>query len=163
MTYFNSSIIKKAQEIILIAAQKNLKIVTAESCTGGLLSAIFTEISGSSRVFERGFVSYSNEAKSEILGVDPKIIEEYGAVSKETAQKMAIGALKNSKAQISLAITGIAGPEGGSQEKPVGLVYIAIADENKVLARKFNFAGSRSEIRKQAIIESLNIIAKNIA
>lgn len=162
MNYFNSSIIKKAQEIIEIASLKNLKIATAESCTGGLLAAIFTEISGSSKVLERGFVSYSNEAKSEILGVNPKIIEKYGAVSQETAKEMAEGAIKNSKAQIAIAITGIAGPSGGSKEKPVGLVYIAILNNNRTFIRKFNFAGNRSEIRKQTIIESLEIIAKNI-
>lgn len=105
-------------------AQK-LKIATAESCTGGLIAAILTEVAGSSDVMERGFVTYSNEAKSEMLGVDAKLIADYGAVSEPVARAMAEGALNGSLADVAVSVTGIAGPGGGSAEKPVGLVHLA--------------------------------------
>src|SRR5690606_21949365 len=106
---------------------KNLMLVTAESCTGGLLANTITHKPGVSKIFERGFVTYSNESKMEMLGVPREILDNYGAVSAECAQLMAEGALKNSRATLSVAITGIAGPDGGSPEKPVGLVYFGYA------------------------------------
>ena len=152
--FFASNLISLATEILQKSATKNLKITTAESCTGGLLSALFTEISGASKVFERGFVTYSNEAKIQMLGVKKETLENFGAVSKEVAGEMAQGALKNSSADVAIAITGVAGPNGGSAEKPVGLVYIALNER----VQKFNFGGDRSEVRKSAIIAALEML-----
>jgi nicotinamide-nucleotide amidase len=118
-----------AEKLLRKARGLGLKIATAESCTGGLVAAALTSIAGSSDVFECGFVTYSNEAKAEMLGVDPALIEKHGAVSKEVAIAMAEGALRHSRASLTVAITGVAGPDGGSAEKPVGLVHIAAAKE----------------------------------
>jgi len=106
--------------------KRSLKLVTAESCTGGLISAAFTAVPGASTVLERGFVTYSNEAKVDMLGVPAELIERRGAVSQEVALAMIDGALKNSRADVAIAVTGIAGPGGGSEHKPVGLVHIAV-------------------------------------
>ena len=131
---------------------EGLKIATAESCTGGLIAALLTSIAGSSDVFERGFVTYSNEAKAQAIGVDPELIREHGAVSAPVAVAMAIGALEHSLADASVSVTGIAGPGGGSAEKPVGLVFIAVANrqEEGAFVEEFRFgATSRDEIRNE--------------
>ncbi len=131
---------------------KKYYLTTAESCTGGGIAYLLTEIAGSSQWFDRSFVTYSNSAKEELLTVPAEILMNYGAVSSETAKAMAEGALKNSHAQVSIAVTGIAGPDGGSKEKPVGTVWFAFACINKpthTLLKHFN--GDRSSIRKQAI------------
>jgi nicotinamide-nucleotide amidase len=136
-----------AKHVLRKATEEALLIATAESCTGGLLAAELTAIPGCSSVFERGFVTYSNEAKAEMLGVDPALIGKYGAVSKEVATAMAEGALKRSRASLSVAITGIAGPDGGNAEKPVGLVHFAAA---KLIGRdgdRVEFATIHSEER----------------
>jgi len=134
-----------------------LKLATAESCTGGGLSFWLTSLAGSSDWFDRGFVTYSDEAKIEILGVDPTTLHKFGAVSEEVAHEMAIGALNQSDANMSVAITGIAGPGGGSQDKPVGTVWIALAKKNKdtPFAKHFIFSGDREAIRLQTIVEAL--------
>ncbi len=134
----------------------NMKVVTAESCTGGGISYYLTQLAGSSSWFDRGFVTYSNEAKMAMLGVRLETLEAYGAVSKETAIEMAEGALTNSLADISIAVTGIAGPDGGSKEKPVGTVWIAWAKKRSISeAKLFTFSGSREEIRIQSIEKAL--------
>lgn len=138
----------------LLARQWHL--ATAESCTGGGVSYFLTEIAGSSQWFDRGFITYSNEAKQEQLNVPQETIEQFGAVSEETAKAMAVGALKNSHAQLSVAVTGIAGPDGGTEEKPVGLVWFAWATQNKVFAENIIFIGDRHTIRLQAIRFALN-------
>jgi nicotinamide-nucleotide amidase len=120
-----SSLQPQARDLIALATEHNLKIVTAESCTGGLIAAVLTEVPGSSAVVDRGFVTYSNQAKTEILGVDHEMIRRLGAVSREVATAMAEGALVRSDAALAVAVTGIAGPGGGTKEKPVGLVHIA--------------------------------------
>ena len=135
---------------VLIA--RNMSMVTAESCTGGLIAASCTQLSGSSAWFERGFVTYSNAAKSELLGVPSSLIETQGAVSEEVAKAMALGALAHSPAHISVAVTGIAGPTGGSAAKPVGTVCLAWAwrDSQQALhseAMLRQFEGTRSEVR----------------
>lgn len=155
---FMSNLAIQAKKILQNFEQKNFKLVTAESCTGGLLSALFTEISGSSKVFDRGFVTYSNDAKIQMIEVKKETLEKFGAVSEEVAKEMALGALKNSAADIAISITGIAGPDGGSAEKPVGLVYIACAKKNQITIRKFNFSGDRSEVRKSALIAALEML-----
>lgn len=132
------------------ASQKNLMIATAESCTGGMISAALTDIPGSSSVFTHGFVTYANEAKEKVLGVSGVLLIKHGAVSAAVASAMARGALKVSKADIAVAVTGVAGPGGGTPEKPVGLVYIAIAKGNHVTAYRHRFSGiSRRVIRIQ--------------
>jgi nicotinamide-nucleotide amidase len=136
-----------AEKVLQKARGLGLKIATAESCTGGLVAATLTSIAGSSDVFERGFVTYSNEAKAEMLGVEQALIEARGAVSAEVAVAMAAGALRYSRAQISVAITGIAGPGGGSAEKPVGLVHFAAAKLSGRDGDRVEFAAIHSEER----------------
>ena len=124
---FDAELIADAAELLAACKAAGKMIATAESCTGGLLAGLLTQLPGSSGVFERGFVTYSNAAKSESLGVDDKLIAAHGAVSAEVARAMALGALARSHAQIAIAVTGIAGPGGGSLAKPAGLVYLACA------------------------------------
>ncbi|MNS95405.1 Nicotinamide-nucleotide amidohydrolase PncC [compost metagenome] len=131
-------------------AEKSLMLATAESCTGGLVAAAITDVSGSSGWFERGFVTYSNEAKSTMLGVPAKLIRDHGAVSEEVARAMAEGALLNSRAQVSLAITGVAGPNGGTPEKPVGMVCFGWSNRITTHTETQRFRGDRGQIRRQA-------------
>jgi nicotinamide-nucleotide amidase len=136
--------------------QRQLLLATAESCTGGWAAQVITHTAGSSAWFERGFVTYANEAKTEMLGVRPETLQAFGAVSPETAAEMATGAVKNSNAMISLAITGIAGPSGGSPGKPVGTVCFAwcragASPETEAII----FAGDRESVRRQAVIHGL--------
>jgi nicotinamide-nucleotide amidase len=127
MSSFSPGQLELAEQLLERARNRNILVATAESCTGGMISALLTEIAGSSDVFERGFVTYSNEAKTGMLGVPSDLIDTYGAVSEPVARSMAEGALKHSLATASVAVTGIAGPGGGTAEKPVGLVHIAAA------------------------------------
>lgn len=136
--------------------ERSLTLATAESCTGGWAAQIVTHTAGSSAWFERGFVTYANEAKTEMLGVRPETLAAHGAVSRETACEMAAGALKNSKAMISLAITGIAGPTGGSPDKPVGTVCFAWCSRDQTPESEQRvFSGNRENIRRQAVIFAL--------
>ncbi len=136
--------------------QRRLLLATAESCTGGWAAQVITHTAGSSAWFERGFVTYANVAKADMLGVRAETLEKYGAVSLETAIEMAIGALKNSKALISLSITGIAGPTGGSPGKPVGTVCFAWCLRDQAPeSKRCQFDGNREEIRRQAVIHGL--------
>ena len=135
------------EEIVLKLVENNITISTAESCTGGSLGKIITSISGVSSIYGYGFITYANEAKEKILGVKHETLESYGAVSPETALEMAIGAKKVSGSDIAVSVTGIAGPGGGTPEKPVGLVYIAIADKDGAEYRKLNLSGNRDEVR----------------
>ncbi|MFT4608845.1 MAG: nicotinamide-nucleotide amidase [Chitinophagales bacterium] len=127
--------------------EAKLKVCTAESCTGGLIAKSFTDLAGSSAWFERGFVTYSNESKAEMLGVSESVIDQYGAVSEPVATAMAVGALSHSHADYSIAVTGVAGPGGGSNEKPVGTVWIGVASQSQKFTQKFLFDGDRSMIR----------------
>jgi nicotinamide-nucleotide amidase len=133
-----------------------LMLATAESCTGGWVAQVVTQISGSSQWFERGFVTYTNEAKQEMLGVSGETLQRYGAVSEQTAREMAQGALKNSRAQVSLAISGVAGPTGGSPEKPVGMVCFAWAKGGIPTQTDTQyFQGDRTQVRYQAVLHAL--------
>ena len=155
----SSNIEQLANEVGQLLKKYNYKLATAESCTGGGLSYFITNISGSSAWFERGFVTYSNTAKIEMLGVKENTLSQFGAVSNETAREMAEGALRKSETHISAAITGIAGPLGGAAEKPVGTVWIALAGiERNTEANKFIFSGDRQSIREQAILKTLEEI-----
>ena len=147
------------KKIVVNLLKKKLKIAFAESCTGGLLSSTITSISGSSKVFELSFVTYSNAAKVNILKVPKKIINKYGAVSKECCLSMVMNISKISKAHISVSITGIAGPNGGTKFKPVGLVYIGIKNRNKIIIKENLFKNqNRISIQKASVITSLKII-----
>ena len=135
-------------------------IATAESCTGGLIAATLTEIAGSSDVVDRGFVTYSNEAKSDLIGVPAELIRQHGAVSEEVAAAMAEGALTRSRAAVAVAVTGIAGPGGGSAEKPVGLVYIGLKtrDQAQPLVERHVFEGRRHEVRLQTVVRAIDLL-----
>jgi nicotinamide-nucleotide amidase len=143
--------------------QNGLKIATAESCTGGLIAATLTAIPGSSDVFERGWVTYSNAAKSENLGVPPDLIAEKGAVSSEVAEAMARGVLRRAQADVAVSVTGIAGPGGGSAEKPVGLVYIGLARKDGwSQVERCEFPGTRDDVRRHAVARALAHLATAI-
>ncbi|QWD64277.1 CinA family protein [Polynucleobacter sp. MWH-UH2A] len=148
-----------------ILKSKNWKMAAAESCTGGLVCANLTEIAGSSEWFERGYITYSNEAKSECLGVSGKLIEAFGAVSEEVAKAMAEGAQVNAGVNTALSITGIAGPSGGTQSKPVGMVCFGWAirgdgGDNRILTKTMHFDGDRQRVRQQACDYALSELAK---
>ena len=146
-----------------VCRQHQLMIATAESCTGGWAAQVITHTAGSSEWFERGFVTYSNTAKIDLLGVNSGTLDSYGAVSVETALEMASGALTHSRAQISLAITGIAGPSGGSPGKPVGTVCFAWSIKNQAAqAEQQVFAGDRESVRRQAVIHALQGLLSRI-
>jgi len=134
---------------------QGLLLATAESCTGGMVSAALTDIAGSSGWFERGFVTYANQAKTDMLGVPPALLERHGAVSEPVARAMAEGALRHSCAQVSLAITGIAGPDGGAPDKPVGTVWFAWSDARHTHAERIIFQGNRAQVREQAAAHAL--------
>ena len=135
--------------------KNNLRLVTAESCTGGMISAACTDLAGSSNWFERGFVTYSNEAKTEMLGVDTALIEAHGAVSEPVARAMAFGAIRHSAAQVSIAVTGIAGPTGGSAAKPVGTVWFGFSVQGSLHSEMMRFDGDRAAVREQTVIHAL--------
>ncbi len=135
--------------------KNELKLATAESCTGGMISAACTDLAGSSDWFERGFVTYSNAAKTELLGVDAALIEAYGAVSEAVARAMALGAIAHSAAQASIAVTGIAGPTGGSAAKPVGTVWFGFSVQGSLHSEMQRFAGDRAAVREQTVAHAL--------
>jgi nicotinamide-nucleotide amidase len=149
-----------AKALIELCAGKKLTIATAESCTGGLVAGALTEIAGSSDVVDCGFVTYSNEAKQQMLGVSSETIETFGAVSRQTAEAMARGALGKADADLAVAITGIAGPGGGSKDKPVGLVHFAAASRNGALIHKEMRYGDigRGEVRGKSVLEALRML-----
>ena len=138
--------------------KKNFTISCAESCTGGLLTSKLTDVAGSSNYVQGAIVSYSNEIKISALHVKEETLKNFGAVSRETAFEMAKNIREIFKTDIGVGITGIAGPGGGSKEKPVGLVYISVADKNSVTVEKFNFVGSRTEIKNQSVLSALKMI-----
>ncbi|MEM8833281.1 MAG: CinA family protein [Pseudomonadota bacterium] len=138
-------------------------LVTAESCTGGMIAAAITDLSGSSAIFDRGFVTYSNDAKMDHLGVQSETLEQFGAVSEQTAIEMANGALQHSKATIAISVTGIAGPTGGSDEKPVGLVYIGLAKkEAETIVVQRHFDGDRASIREQTRDKAFTMLLESL-
>ena len=152
-----------AAEVLSTARTRELTIATAESCTGGLVAAALTAIAGSSAVVDRGFVTYSNQAKAEMLGVPPDLIAAHGAVSEAVARAMAEGALAHSQADRSVAITGIAGPGGGSADKPVGTVHFAAARrDGATIAQAHLFQGDRDAVRLQAAITALDLLKNPI-
>lgn len=154
-------LVEQASDIL---REREWKLVTAESCTGGMIATAITDKAGSSDIFDRGFVTYSNQAKMDCLNVSAETLKQHGAVSMETAEEMAKGALNNSNANVAISVTGIAGPSGGTPQKPIGLVYIGFGIKGGVTqAKGFNFSGeTREDIRlqstKQALKELLSIL-----
>lgn len=157
---FPADLIDEGRRVVDLLRAHSMKLVTAESCTGGLISALLTEIPGSSDVLERGYVTYSNAAKSSCLGVPAQLITAHGAVSEEVARGMASGALAHSEADIAVSVTGVAGPGGGSAEKPVGLVHFAAACKGQPvihLERRFGDLG-RTTIRLESVRAALDLV-----
>jgi nicotinamide-nucleotide amidase len=157
---FSPELLDQARHLLDKARGQKLRIVTAESCTGGLIASLLTEIPGSSDVVERGFVTYSNEAKEDLLDVPTDLIHRHGAVSADVARAMAAGALKHSLAQLAVAVTGIAGPGGGTAEKPVGLVYVAaqkLGEEARIKELRLGDIG-RGAIRLKTVVEALALL-----
>jgi len=150
-----------AKQVLNACGDKGVMIATAESCTGGMISAALTAIPGSSSVIDRGFVTYTNAAKHEMLGVPNTLFDTVGAVSGEVACAMSEGALSHSQAQISVSVTGIAGPGGGSADKPVGLVFIAVASVNgETRQERHVFSGDREAVRTQTVTNALALVLK---
>jgi nicotinamide-nucleotide amidase len=145
------------------AREKGIKIVTVESCTGGLIGKLLTDQPGASHVYERGYITYSNEGKSDLVDVPPSLLKQHGAVSEQVAIAMAEGALHRTPTQLSVSVTGIAGPDGGSAEKPVGLVYIGIAvKEGPAKCVKCQFSGSRAEIRQKGAEKAIQMLMEAV-
>ena len=156
----DNELFELAQQLGLMLKSNEKKIATAESCTGGWIAQIITEVSGSSAWFDRGFVTYSNSSKMQMLGVRPETLAQYGAVSAQTATAMVTGALAHSDADCAIAVTGIAGPDGGSAEKPVGTVFIAWAYKNRdIKVVQQQLTGNRYQIRRQTVKIALEGLA----
>jgi competence/damage-inducible protein CinA C-terminal domain len=162
MSIFPPEIIRKAEQIIADFSSRGMMVATAESCTGGLIAGVLTEVPGSSAVVDRGFVTYTNEAKADMLGVSPATLEAYGAVSKETALQMVHGALLRSRATVAVAVTGVAGPGGGSAEKPVGLVHLAAKNRSgTILHREMRYGDiGRDKVRLATIKTALDMLVE---
>jgi len=152
-----------AEEVGRFLKKRGWMLATAESCTGGWVGEAVTAVSGSSAWYDRGFITYTNEAKQEMLGVSPETLAAHGAVSEATVREMAAGALQRSRAQVAVAISGIAGPTGGTPEKPVGLVWFAWAfADGRVVAERQVFSGDRREVRRQAVEVALRGVLKGV-
>ena len=142
-------------ELADLLLERGWMLATAESCTGGLIAAACTDLAGSSRWFERGFVTYSNEAKTESLGVDAALIQAHGAVSEKVARALAFGAVRHSRAQVSVAVTGVAGPGGGSVDKPVGTVWFGFSVDGRLSSETVRFDGDRQAVRLATVRHAL--------
>lgn len=159
---YDSKIFTLVSEVQLLAKEAKQKIAVVESCTGGSISSAITSQPGSSEIYEYGFVTYSNQAKIDLVHVNPTTLKKHTAVSAETALEMAKGAQEISRADIVLAVTGVAGPDMGSDCHPVGLVYFAICNQGEIHHERFEFTGERGEIIKQATIIALDLIIKSL-
>jgi len=160
---FDQDLTDLATQVLQAFERRGKMLATAESCTGGLITGVLTAIAGSSSVVERGFVTYTNEAKMEMLGVTPALFPDVGAVSSEVAREMAAGAVAHSRADIAVAVTGVAGP-GQSERKPAGLVYIGTCKRGEEpVAHEFQFTGDRNNVRRQAVVEALTLAMKVVS
>ncbi len=155
------SVLERIERLVVDLNKKNLKIAVAESCTGGYISHMVTNISGASKVFERGIVCYSNQAKIELLNIKPKTLEIHGAVSKEVVKQLASNIKKLSNVAIGIGVSGIAGPTGGTPEKPVGTVYIGFSTKKETIIKKFNFNTTRIEFKKRVLEKILDYLEEN--
>ena len=156
----SEDIFEQAVHLLQVCRDKGIQMVTAESCTGGLVAGALTEVPGSSDVVERGFVTYSNEAKSEMLGVPAELIKAHGAVSEPVARAMAEGAVARSRAQASVAVTGVAGPSGGSVEKPVGTVWFGWSVDGRTRTERRRFDGDRAAVRAATVHYALQTLVE---
>ena len=150
------------EQIVGLLQEKKLTLATAESCTGGMLASRIIDVPGVSEVFKAGFVTYANEAKQNLIGVKEETLAQFGAVSEQTAREMVLGAIKAAKADMAVATTGIAGPGGGTKEKPVGLVYIACGSADYIIVERCLFSGNRKEIRQASVEHALGMLYKEI-
>ncbi len=150
------------EEVVSLLKEYDLSITTAESCTGGLVAATLINVPGVSEYLKEAYITYSDEAKEKMLGVDPELIKTFTVVSRETAEAMALGGAKAAGCDICVSVTGIAGPDGGSLDQPVGLVYIGCALKGEVQAKRFVFPGDRSQVRRSAATEALNFVKEMI-
>lgn len=148
--------------VVNLLEKYDLTISTAESCTGGLLAGRLINVPGVSDVYKEGFITYTNKAKRKTLGVSKSTLKKYGAVSIQTAKEMAFGAVLEADTDVSISVTGIAGPDGGSEEKPVGLVYIGVCIRDSVVVEEFRFSGDRANVREQTVISALGLLRKCI-
>jgi nicotinamide-nucleotide amidase len=155
-------LVSDVQRLAMLLREKQWMLAAAESCTGGMIAAACTDLAGSSEWFERGFVTYSNDAKIESLGVDPALIASHGAVSEIVARAMAFGAARNSRAHVSVAVTGVAGPTGGSPEKPVGTVWFAYQVDGRLSSETRRFDGDRAAVRRQTVEHALQRLVQKI-
>lgn len=151
------------ESIVRLLRESNRTVTFVESCTGGLLSATLLDAPGASEVFRQGYITYCDEAKHSMVGVREATLEKYTAVSAQTAEEMAFGGAKAAKAEVCVSVTGLAGPGGGTPEKPVGLVYIGCCVDGIVKAHKCRFFGNRREIREQAVTAALNILKESVS
>jgi nicotinamide-nucleotide amidase len=160
---FSTELTQLSKSLIKICKLNNIKIATAESCTGGLIAGYLTAIPGSSDIFDRGYTTYSNDSKIEMLNVPANMILSYGAVSRNVAIAMSEGALNNAPVQLTVAVTGVAGPSGGTVKKPVGTVHIACSRMGKATITKCHlFNGNRDQIRESTVKEAINMMLKQI-
>ena len=158
---FDAGLVNNAQALLFLLRERGFKMASVESCTGGLIAGLMTTIAGASDVFERGWVTYSNDAKVQEVGVPPALIVAHGAVSQPVAQAMAEGALKNAPVDMAVSVTGIAGPGGGSADKPVGMVCLAVARcGHPSIVETQHFTGNRDEIRQQSVARALQLLAE---
>ena len=148
--------------VVNLLEKNELTISTAESCTGGLLAGRLINVPGVSDVYKEGFITYTNKAKRKTLGVNKSTLKKYGAVSEQTAKEMAVGAALAADTDISISVTGIAGPDGGTNEKPVGLVYVGVCIKDIVHVEEFRFSGDRANVREQTVISALGLLRKCI-
>lgn len=153
---------QQLHKLTQILNQQGYKVTCAESCTGGLLAANLTRLPGSSAWFDMGFVCYSNEAKQQLLNVNPTTLSHYGAVSEEVVREMALGALIASKSDFALSVSGIAGPDGGDETKPVGLVWFGLASKKRIWAESKQFNGDRDQVRAQAVQYAINLLLSKL-
>ena len=151
-----------AEEVVELLKMDELTVTTAESCTGGLVAARLVDVPGVSEVFKQGFITYSNKAKRKLLNVKKTTLKEFGAVSEKTAREMAKGAILASGADAAIATTGIAGPDGGTEEKPVGLVYIGVSVRGQMYVEEYHFEGERSEVRESTVQAALALLKKGL-
>jgi nicotinamide-nucleotide amidase len=156
----DDDIVDAAKQLLAVCKRKNLLVATAESCTAGLVAGTLTEIPGVSSILDRGYITYSNQSKHEMLGVAEAILDRHGAVSRETAEAMARGVLGHSRVHLAVSVTGIAGPDGGTKEKPVGLVYFAVATRSGKLVhaeKRYGDVG-RSQVRKESVLQAFRML-----
>ena len=150
------------EAVVDLLRERQMTVTTAESCTGGLLAGRIMNVPGASRVYREGYITYSNEAKEKLLGVEHRTLETVGAVSAETAAQMARGAARQADADAALSVTGIAGPDGGTKEKPVGLVYIGCCVQGRTRVEEFRFTGNRSKNRDYAVVRALTLLREEL-